>query len=156
MKRRAITVSVSAAACTRSTFDRSRVTGVTITSHEGDDKRALTTDLVVDATGRGSRTPAFLECLGYDRPIEDEVVIRLVYASQLLRIPAGMQSGATETDALTLYSDHPALSRDQRRRRKPYGLPKPVGRRACLDATRQDRERPQWDGAVDRTPGHRQ
>jgi 2-polyprenyl-6-methoxyphenol hydroxylase-like FAD-dependent oxidoreductase len=75
-----------------SNADRSRVTGVTITSHEGDDKRALTADLVVDATGRGSRTPAFLECLGYDRPVEDEVVMRLAYASQLLRIPAGMHN----------------------------------------------------------------
>ena len=51
-----------------------------------------TADLVVDATGRGSRTPAFLESLGYDRPIEDEVVMRLAYASQLLRIPAGMHN----------------------------------------------------------------
>jgi 2-polyprenyl-6-methoxyphenol hydroxylase-like FAD-dependent oxidoreductase len=70
--------------------ERSRVTGVTITSREGDEKRDLTADLVVDATGRGSRTPAFLEHLGYDRPVEDEVVMRLAYASQLLRIPPGM------------------------------------------------------------------
>ena len=75
-----------------SNADRSRVTGVTITSHEGNEKRSLTADLVVDATGRGSRTPAFLESLGYDRPIEDEVVMRLAYASQLLRIPAGMHN----------------------------------------------------------------
>jgi 2-polyprenyl-6-methoxyphenol hydroxylase-like FAD-dependent oxidoreductase len=73
-----------------SNSDRSRITGVTITSHEGGDKRALTGDLVVDAMGRGSRTPAFLEHLGYDRPAEDEVVMRLAYASQLLRIPPGM------------------------------------------------------------------
>jgi 2-polyprenyl-6-methoxyphenol hydroxylase-like FAD-dependent oxidoreductase len=73
-----------------SNADRSRITGVTITSHEGDDKRALTGDLVVDAMGRGSRTPAFLEHLGYDRPVEDEVVMRTAYASQLLRIPPGM------------------------------------------------------------------
>ena len=73
-----------------SSDDRSRVTGVTITSREGDEKRSVTADLVVDATGRGSRTPAFLERLGYDRPVEDEVVVRLAYASQLLRIPDGM------------------------------------------------------------------
>jgi 2-polyprenyl-6-methoxyphenol hydroxylase-like FAD-dependent oxidoreductase len=73
-----------------SNADRSRITGVTIARHEHDDTRALGADLVVDATGRGSRTPAFLERLGYDRPIEDEVVMRLAYASQLLRIPAGM------------------------------------------------------------------
>jgi 2-polyprenyl-6-methoxyphenol hydroxylase-like FAD-dependent oxidoreductase len=73
-----------------STANRTRITGVTITSHEIDEKRTLTADLVVDCTGRGSRTPAFLEHLGYDRPEEDEVVVRLVYTSQLLRIPPGM------------------------------------------------------------------
>ena len=73
-----------------SNADRSRITGVTITSHDGDDTRALTGDLVVDATGRGSRTPAFLEHLGYDRPLQDEVVMRTAYASQLLRIPPGV------------------------------------------------------------------
>jgi hypothetical protein len=70
--------------------DRSRVTGVSISSRQSDEKRALTADLVVDATGRGSRTPTFLESLGYDRPVEDEVVMRLVYTSQLLQIPPGM------------------------------------------------------------------
>jgi lysine/ornithine N-monooxygenase len=70
--------------------DGSRITGVTVTSRSGGEKRSLTADLVVDATGRGSRTPAFLDHLGYDRPVEDEVVMRLTYASQLLQIPAGM------------------------------------------------------------------
>jgi len=70
--------------------DMSRVTGVSISSREHDEKHALTADLVVDATGRGSRMPTFLESLGYGRPAEDEVVMRLAYTSQLLRIPPGM------------------------------------------------------------------
>jgi 2-polyprenyl-6-methoxyphenol hydroxylase-like FAD-dependent oxidoreductase len=70
--------------------DGSRITGVTVTSRSSGEKRSLTADLVVDATGRGSRTPAFLEQLGYDRPVEDEVVMRLSYASQQLQIPTGM------------------------------------------------------------------
>jgi 2-polyprenyl-6-methoxyphenol hydroxylase-like FAD-dependent oxidoreductase len=70
--------------------DGSHITGVTVTSRSSGNKLSLTADLVVDATGRGSRTPAFLEHLGYQRPIEDEVVMRLSYASQLLHIPAGM------------------------------------------------------------------
>jgi 2-polyprenyl-6-methoxyphenol hydroxylase-like FAD-dependent oxidoreductase len=70
--------------------DGSRITGVSVTSRSSGEKRSLTADLVVDATGRGSRTPAFLEHLGYERPIEDEVVMRLTYASQLLQIPTGM------------------------------------------------------------------
>ncbi len=69
--------------------DRSHVTGVLVTAHEGGDQQSLTADLVVDATGRGSRTPSFLEHLGYGRPVEQEVVVRLVYSSQLLRIPPG-------------------------------------------------------------------
>ena len=32
---------------------------------------------MIDATGRGSRAPVFLEELGYDRPREDELVINL-------------------------------------------------------------------------------
>lgn len=97
------------------TADRTRVTGVTIVSREGDEKRTLTADLVVDCTGRGSRTPAFLEHLGFDRPTEDEVVVRLVYASQLLRIPPGMVNeqlvlvgpvpGRTTAMALFSYED---------------------------------------------------
>lgn len=72
---------------------RTRVTGAVVTAHNGGDERDLAADLVVDATGRGSRTPAFLDRLGYDRPVEQEVVMRLAYASQLLRIPPGIYNG---------------------------------------------------------------
>jgi 2-polyprenyl-6-methoxyphenol hydroxylase-like FAD-dependent oxidoreductase len=76
--------------------DGSRITGVSVTSRSGVEKHSLTTDLVVDATGRGSRTPAFLQHLGFERPIEDEVVMRLTYASQRLQIPAGMHNEVLE------------------------------------------------------------
>jgi 2-polyprenyl-6-methoxyphenol hydroxylase-like FAD-dependent oxidoreductase len=72
--------------------DLSRVTGVSISPRQHDEKHLVTADLVVDATGRGSRMPAFLESLGYGRPVEDEVVMRLAYSSQLLRIPPGMHN----------------------------------------------------------------
>jgi 2-polyprenyl-6-methoxyphenol hydroxylase-like FAD-dependent oxidoreductase len=72
--------------------DRSRVTGVRITSRQSNENQSMSADLVVDATGRGSRMPTFLESLGYDRPVEDEVVMRLAYTSQLLRIPPGMHN----------------------------------------------------------------
>lgn len=52
-------------------------------------EQELTADLVVDAMGRGAHTPAFLESLGYGRPVEEHVVMRTCYASQLLRIPHG-------------------------------------------------------------------
>jgi 2-polyprenyl-6-methoxyphenol hydroxylase-like FAD-dependent oxidoreductase len=75
-----------------SSTDKARVTGALVTSRCGGGEQRLTAELVVDATGRGSRTPAFLDRLGYDRPVEQEVVVRLVYASQLMRIPRGMHN----------------------------------------------------------------
>lgn len=78
-----------------STPRHDRVTGVRVAdrSHgfEGSHGSGslLSADLVVDATGRGSRTPAFLESLGYGRPREDELVVSLAYASQPLHIPRG-------------------------------------------------------------------
>ncbi len=72
-----------------STADRDRVTGAQIVDHGSGRQTMLTADLVVDATGRGSRTPTLLEALGYDRPSVDELSIQLVYASQRLRIPPG-------------------------------------------------------------------
>ena len=43
---------------------------------------------VREGEGRESvtRTPAWLEYLGYDRPREDHVVVQLTYVSQLLRM----------------------------------------------------------------------
>jgi hypothetical protein len=69
-----------------STPDRSRVTGVRILGEAGP-ATVLDADLVVDATGRGSRMPAFLEELGYGRPQEDELTVRLAYASRRMHIP---------------------------------------------------------------------
>lgn len=71
-----------------STADRRRVTGVQVVDREGI-STSVDADLVVDATGRGSRTPVFLEELGYGRPDVDELVVKLAYASQLLHIPDG-------------------------------------------------------------------
>jgi 2-polyprenyl-6-methoxyphenol hydroxylase-like FAD-dependent oxidoreductase len=72
-----------------STADRSRVTGVRVTSRDTDAEEELAADLVVDAMGRGAHTPALLESLGYGRPTEDHIVMHTTYASQLLRIPPG-------------------------------------------------------------------
>lgn len=45
----------------------------------------LFADLVVDASGRGSRTPAWLAEFGYEQPSEDRVIIDLGYSSRLYR-----------------------------------------------------------------------
>lgn len=71
------------------TPDRTRVTGVRIVHRATTVESELNGDLVVDATGRGSRMPVFLESLGYSRPREDELTVRTVYTSQLVHIPDG-------------------------------------------------------------------
>lgn len=72
-----------------STADRNRVTGVRVVNRDGGAERELMADVVMDATGRGGHTPAFLESLGYGRPVEDNIVMHTTYVSQLLRIPQG-------------------------------------------------------------------
>lgn len=67
---------------------RDRVTGVTLSTGE-----ALSADLVVDATGRGSRTPEWLRGLGYDAPVEDRVEIGLGYTTRYFRRTAAHLDG---------------------------------------------------------------
>lgn len=64
-----------------------RVSGVRVVDRTDNVTAELAADLVVDATGRGSRTPALLERAGFAAPTEDEVRVDLMYASQLLRLP---------------------------------------------------------------------
>jgi 2-polyprenyl-6-methoxyphenol hydroxylase-like FAD-dependent oxidoreductase len=62
--------------------DGVRVTGVrVIRRRAGSAEESLTADLTVDATGRGSRSPSWLEALGYDRPQEEAVKIGVTYTS---------------------------------------------------------------------------
>ena len=56
-----------------------RVTGIRIAGAE------LSADLVVDASGRGSRTPQWLGALGYEPPTEERVDIDLRYTTRLFR-----------------------------------------------------------------------
>lgn len=65
-----------------------RVTGARIVP-DGAQECALLADLVVDATGRGSRTPVALTELGYERPAEDRVEIGTGYATRLFRLRPG-------------------------------------------------------------------
>ena len=69
------------------TPDRSTVTGARL-SADGGVEEFLAADLVVDATGRGSRTPTWLADLGYDRPSVDRIKIDLSYTTRLYRKPA--------------------------------------------------------------------
>jgi 2-polyprenyl-6-methoxyphenol hydroxylase-like FAD-dependent oxidoreductase len=69
-----------------------QVTGASVVNRVSGDESTLEADLVVDATGRGSRMPTLLDSLGYGRPREDELVVRLAYASQALRMPADLHA----------------------------------------------------------------
>ncbi|WP_224449969.1 NAD(P)/FAD-dependent oxidoreductase [Haloprofundus salilacus] len=62
------------------------VRGVTV-EDEASGRMELATDLVVDASGRTSRTPAWLERAGYESPPVDEVYIDLAYSTTLVNRP---------------------------------------------------------------------
>ncbi|OBB97377.1 NAD(P)/FAD-dependent oxidoreductase [Mycobacterium sp. 852002-40037_SCH5390672] len=68
------------------TPDRRRVTGAQVVNRRTREDITLSAELVVDATGRGARTPAWLQALGYARPTEMHVPVHLTYVSQLLRM----------------------------------------------------------------------
>jgi 2-polyprenyl-6-methoxyphenol hydroxylase-like FAD-dependent oxidoreductase len=70
------------------TPDGTRVTGVQVVSREyGAAAEAVEADLVVAATGRGARVPAWLEEIGGPRPVEERVDVDVVYASRHVRLP---------------------------------------------------------------------
>jgi 2-polyprenyl-6-methoxyphenol hydroxylase-like FAD-dependent oxidoreductase len=69
------------------TPDGGRVAGVRVLRRaDGSAEELLGADLVVDATGRGSRTPMWLEALGYSRPVKEQVRVGLSYATRTYRL----------------------------------------------------------------------
>lgn len=59
--------------------DKSRVIG--ITSEDG----TVLADLVVDASGRGSRSPRWLEAMGYEAPKQERIEVNIGYATRHFR-----------------------------------------------------------------------
>jgi 2-polyprenyl-6-methoxyphenol hydroxylase-like FAD-dependent oxidoreductase len=70
------------------TADKRTVTGVEVRGPDGQSSQ-VAGNLVVDATGRGSRTPTWLTELGYKSPAEQRVEIGLGYATRLYRLRPG-------------------------------------------------------------------
>jgi 2-polyprenyl-6-methoxyphenol hydroxylase-like FAD-dependent oxidoreductase len=64
------------------------VTGVRVVDRDGAGME-LEADLVVDATGRASRTPALLESIGFPRPAEHRTAVNWAYSSQLMSVTEG-------------------------------------------------------------------
>ena len=48
-------------------------------------RETLSADLVVDASGRGSHTPRWLEEMGYPKPLEERVEVALAYTTRSFR-----------------------------------------------------------------------
>jgi 2-polyprenyl-6-methoxyphenol hydroxylase-like FAD-dependent oxidoreductase len=85
-----------------------RVAGVRIRHHDDrNHEDVLATDLVVAATGRAARIPAWLATLGYPTPEEQRLDINVSYASQRLSLSADSLSG----DKLVLIGARPGLPR---------------------------------------------
>ncbi len=74
--------------------DGRRVTGVRAVRRAGSGAdEIIDADLVVDATGRGSRTPKWLESMGFDRPHQEELRVDVGYATRRYRPAPGELDG---------------------------------------------------------------
>ena len=71
-----------------------RITGVVLRYRSGEQhEEALSADLIVDASGRGSRAPQWLNSLGYGNVQETSVKIDIGYATRIYRCPAQLPAG---------------------------------------------------------------
>ena len=70
-----------------------RLTGLKVRALGGLEETRLEAELVVDAGGRGSRTPQWLEERGYPRVEETRFRIDVGYATRVYRKPAGFDAG---------------------------------------------------------------
>jgi len=83
--------------------DPSRVTGVRVRRRSGQEAELFAAELVVDASGRGSRMPHWLEALGCGAPPESEVTVDVGYASRFYR----RTGAARDWSALLCHPRHP-------------------------------------------------
>jgi 2-polyprenyl-6-methoxyphenol hydroxylase-like FAD-dependent oxidoreductase len=76
-------------AATEPVFDRAggRVTGVRVEARDGSagPVEEIDADIVVDATGRGSRSPSWLDAWGYGKPREESIPVNIGYMTRLYR-----------------------------------------------------------------------
>ena len=72
--------------------EEGRVTGIRVQRETGETS-SIMGDLVVDATGRSSRTPEWLESIGFPKPDVEEVHVNLGYTSRIFRRRAGDLAG---------------------------------------------------------------
>lgn len=74
--------------------DGNRVSGVRVRTRHGEaTEETLGADLVVDATGRGSRATQWLRDLGYPEPERTEIDAHVGYSTRLYRQPTDLDLG---------------------------------------------------------------
>ncbi|GAB4581521.1 MAG: FAD-binding monooxygenase [Anaerolineales bacterium] len=79
------------------TTDRQWVTGVEVEARGKDLSTTLLADLIVDVSGRGSRSPQWLQELGYSAPSTSEVKVDIGYATRMYRRDPADPRGQTWT-----------------------------------------------------------
>jgi 2-polyprenyl-6-methoxyphenol hydroxylase-like FAD-dependent oxidoreductase len=78
----------------RCTHEGRRITGVRLLRRaDASAEEVIEADLVVDATGRGSRAPAWLQGLGFGQPDVDRVRVDVGYVTRLYRLPPDCLDG---------------------------------------------------------------
>ncbi len=82
----------------------SRVTGAVLGPRDGSEPVTVAADLVVDATGKGSRAPRWLADLGYPEPPVAEVPAGITYVTRTFRDVPGLLPG---TDAVIVGANPP-------------------------------------------------
>ena len=88
--------------------DGGRVAGVrALDRAPGSAEEVLRADLVVAASGRGAKVPAWLESMGYDKPAEERVAVDIMYSSRRMR----MRPGALGSDKIILNAARPGRAR---------------------------------------------
>ena len=94
--------------------DRRGLAGVSVRQHNDGrsgvkiSARALLADLVVDASGKTSRTPQWLQQLGYDTPAETLIDAKIGYAHRVYQRPA---HGSRQWQAAIVWPSLPAQTR---------------------------------------------
>ena len=94
----------------RTSREGRQVTGVTLRPLDdpAGGHQQLDADLVVDASGRGSRAPAWLADAGYATPAKTHVDPNIAYASRIYRIPDGFSA---DWQLVMLLSRPPSIPR---------------------------------------------
>jgi 2-polyprenyl-6-methoxyphenol hydroxylase-like FAD-dependent oxidoreductase len=88
--------------------DGRAVAGVIVRRLDSGETRRVDADLVVDASGRGSRAASWLVELGYPRPDRTEVDPDIAYATRVVRMPDGHTA---DWKGVMLTSQPPAIPR---------------------------------------------